>query len=388
MSGALDRDRPGWTQPGRGSPVRARVLSEAWEDRLLALRDRAVASAAFRRWAAGFPLTRPIARRRARALFDLCGGFVYAQVLRACVELDVFARLAEGPARVEALAPRFGLSVDATGRLCAAAAGLKLLSRRRDGRYGLGALGAAMVGNAAIAAMVRHHALLYGDLADPVALLRRPRGEAALAAYWQYSAAAEAHEVTPYSALMAASQALVAGEVLGAYPVARHRHLMDVGGGDGSFLRAVHDVAPGLRLTLFDLPAVAAAFRTRLAGLATVVGGDAIRGALPADADLISLVRVIHDHDDAAALAILRAARAALTPGGTLLLAEPMAETPGAESVGAYFGFYLLAMGRGEPRSAARLTVMLREAGFGAVRERRTRTPLLVRVLAASVSLD
>ena len=46
---------------------------------------------------------------------------------------------------------------------------------------------------------------------------------------------------------------------------------------------------------------------------------------------------------------------AALPPGGTLLLAEPMAGTPGAEPVGdAYFGFYLLAMGSGRPAHAGR----------------------------------
>ena len=65
-------------------------------------------------------------------------------------------------------------------------------------------------------------------------------------------------------------------------------------------------------------------------------------------------------------LALLAAAHAALAPGGTLLLAEPMAGTPGAEPVGdAYFGFYLLAMGSGRCRAAPRSSrALLREAGF------------------------
>jgi demethylspheroidene O-methyltransferase len=67
-------------------------------------------------------------------------------------------------------------------------------------------------------------------------------------------------------------------------------------------------------------------------------------------------VRVVHDHDDERVLALLRAVRAALPPGGTLLLAEPMAGTPGAQAMGdAYFGFYLLAMGSGRPRTPQRL---------------------------------
>ena len=111
---------------------------------------------------------------------------------------------------------------------------------------------------------------------------------------------------------------------------------------------------------LFDLPAVADRARTRFAaaGLshrAEAIGGDFLSQSLPDGADIVSLVRVIHDHDDAAALALLRNVRRALPRDGTLLIAEPMADTAGAEAVGnAYFGFYLLAMGSGRPRTAGR----------------------------------
>jgi demethylspheroidene O-methyltransferase len=93
---------------------------------------------------------------------------------------------------------------------------------------------------------------------------------------------------------------------------------------------------------------------------------------------------VIHDHDEAKALAILKAARRALPPGGTLLLAEPMAGTPGALPIGeAYFGFYLLAMGSGRPRTADELETLLGRAGFERCQLLRTRNPLLTRVIVA-----
>jgi demethylspheroidene O-methyltransferase len=99
---------------------------------------------------------------------------------------------------------------------------------------------------------------------------------------------------------------------------------------------------------------------------------------------VVSLVRVIYDHDDAPALAILRAARRALPRGGTLLLAEPMAAAAGAEPMGAaYFGMYLLAMGSGRSRSAERLAALLGQAGFDRIRERRTALPLQAGLLVA-----
>jgi demethylspheroidene O-methyltransferase len=227
-------------------------------------------------------------------------------------------------------------------------------------------------------------------------LLRRGHGE--LARYWAYAGGhagdrapgtLEAQSTAPYSALMSATQPLVAGQVLDAYPIGRHRHLLDLGGGEGVFAAAALARAFRLRATVFDLPAVADAARARFARLgladrAQAVGGDFHRDALPQGADIVSLVRVIYDHDDAPALAILRAARRALPRGGTLLLAEPMAATGGAEPMGAaYFGMYLLAMGSGRSRSAERLGALLREAGFERIRERATALPLQAGLLVA-----
>ena len=361
--------------------------------RFAAWRDRTVADPGFRAWAARFPLTRPIARRRTRALFDLCAGFVYSQVLHACVELRVFEILAAGPQTGAALAPCLGLSLERAERLLGAAASLRLLARRGHA-FGLGPLGAAMVDNPAVVEMIRHHGMLYADLADPVALLRAAPGATRLAEYWPYAgtrapASLGAEQVAGYTALMAASQPLVAAQVLDEFDLRRHRRLLDVGGGDGTFLIEAARRAPGLGLVLYDLPAVAERARARfsaegLTDRAEAVGGDMHAGALPGGADVVSLVRVIHDHDDSAALAILRAARRALPDDGTLLLAEPMAGTQGAEPIGdAYFAFYLMALGSGRARTPEMLAAMLREAGFRRIQRRRTATPLLASLIVA-----
>ena len=383
-------------QRASGLGIDALMTWQRLLDRLLGARDRLLASPVFQRRAAAFAPTRPVARRRARQLFDLVAGFVYSQVLVACVRLALFDLLSEGPWTVEALSARLDLPLDATQRLLDAAVSLRLVERRSGLRYGLGELGAPMVGNSAIAAMVLHHAAFYADLADPVTLLRATPAERVgngVARYWAYEAkgapAEHARRVADYSTLMTATQPLVANEILDAYPLARHRCLLDVGGGEGGFLEAAARRAPGLRLMLFDLPVVAQRARERLlaaglAGRAQVHPGSFLNDALPSGADVVSLVRVIHDHDDAVAMTLLRAVHAALPPGGTLLLAEPMASTPGAEAMGdAYFGFYLMAMGQGRPRTLAALTAMVRAAGFVAVQPLETRQPLQTSLLVA-----
>jgi demethylspheroidene O-methyltransferase len=367
-----------------------------WAERFRDWRNRTVARPGFQRWAAAFPLTRPVARRHARDLFDLVAGFVYSQVLLACVRLDLFEVLADGPLTMCELSNRLGLGAEGLERLVAAAASLELVERRSGDRIALGRLGAPLVGNRAVTAMVEHHATLYGDLADPVALLRR-EGRPSMAGYWPYAAvdggaspaALSAERVAEYSALMSASQPLVTQEVLDAYRFDRHRVLLDVGGGEGSFVAAVAGRAPRLQFMLFDLPAVAERARDRFqrSGLdqrARTFGGDFFADELPQGADVVSLVRVCFDHPDERVLKLLKNVRRALPDDGQLLLAEPMSEVSGVEAMGdAYFGFYLLAMGRGRPRSAAHLSRLLTEAGFSDVRSVPTRMPLQTGLLVA-----
>ncbi|GAC1299760.1 MAG: methyltransferase [Steroidobacteraceae bacterium] len=366
----------------------------SWADRYLAVRDRWLSSPRFQRWAAAFPLTRPTARKRARALFDVCAGFVYSQILYACVRLKLFDLLANGPMTAAHIAATLKLPPDSTDRLLEAAVSLRLVEKRTAGRFGLGALGAAMVGNPAVGAMVEHHSLLYADLHDPVGLLRGEQHDTELARYWAYAsadqpAALPRASTADYTTLMGSSSPLVADEILDAYPLHKHRCLLDIGGGDGSFLIAAASRVEHLQLILFDLPPVATRAAQRfsalgLAARARAIGGDFLLEALPSGADVISLVRVIHDHGDVAAATLLAAAYQALPKNGVLLLAEPMMGTRGAEPVGdAYFGFYLLAMGSGRPRSPQTLQKMLSAAGFHSSQLVRTRQPLQSRLIVA-----
>lgn len=358
-------------------------------DRWRAWRNGLVGSPAFQKWAARFPLTRPIARQKAGALFDLTVGFVYSQIAHACVTSGLLERLAEGPMTVAAVEASVDLDREGALRLLRAAAALKLTEPAGEDRWALGIEGAALLGAPGVAAMIRHHALLYADLGDPMALLRRGGGGGTLARYWTYAEGGppDATEAEAYSGLMTDSQAMVAAQVLDAYPIGRHRRLLDIGGGEGTFLRAVAARAPGLDRMLFDLPAVAERARTRFAaeGLALqATGGDVFRDPLPPGADVVSLIRVLHDHDDAPAFEILKAARAALPPGGTLLIGEPMAQERGAERVGdAYFGMYLLAMGSGRPRPAREIIAMCRNAGFASVSRVRTGMPVIASLIVA-----
>jgi demethylspheroidene O-methyltransferase len=353
-----------------------------------------LASPRFQAFAASFLPTRTIAARRAQKAFDLAAGFVYSQILLACVELRLFEKLRTGPRSAASLAPELDLTEAATLRLLRAATALDLAEERGTDTFGLGPQGAALLGNPGALAMVEHHRLVYADLADPVALLRGQAGTTHLSRFWAYAKAQAPNEITgervsDYSTLMAGSQTLVRGDVLDAYPLNKARFLLDVGGGEGAFLEEALRRHQGLRGAVFDLPSVAERARARfermnLGERAQAYGGDFGVDELPSGADVISLVRVLHDHDDAIAIPLLRNIKRALAPGGLLILAEPMSREAGSKAVGdAYFGFYLMAMGSGQPRTPSRIAGMLRDAGFTRSRVIPTRRPMLTRLIEA-----
>jgi demethylspheroidene O-methyltransferase len=362
-------------QPSQNYDIKTRWL--LWRNRLLAS-DR------FRSWAARFPLTRPVTRRRAAAMFNINAGFIYSQIALAMVETGLVGRLAEGPVTASDAAAHADLPEEGAARLLKAAAALDIAEATPNGGFVLGQLGAALHGDPGIGAMIDHHRHLYADLADPVALLRRGGGGGALARYWAYAdsdnpAASSGDAVAPYSKLMAESQRMIAEQVTAAYDFSRHRKLLDVGGGEGVFVRAARAAEPLLDVALFDLPAVAAR-----AGDIPTYGGNFFTDRLPEGYDLISLVRILHDHDDEPAMTLLRNIRRSMMSGGRLMIAEPMAGTRGAEAMGdAYFGIYLWAMGSGRPRTADEIKAMLIAAGFASPREIRTPLPLIARVIIA-----
>lgn len=370
------------------------AISETISDKIFGWRNRLLANPDFHRKARRNPFMRFMARRRARSLFDLCSGFVYSQILSTCVQLDVFTLLQTGPMSRDAISRAIGLDRDATDVLMRSATSLKLIENRGQDRYGLGIHGAALLANPGVCKMIEHHTFLYRDLTDPVALLKREQDETMLSMFWDYAGARQQQSgdglgTEPYTDLMSASQTMVAEQIIDTYPLHNHQCLLDVGGGDGTFLRTVAKAEPDLALMLFDLPPVAEQARARFSesnihNEVSCHGGSVFDTPLPEGADVISLVRIVHDHNDDAALAILKRCRAALPPGGTLLLAEPMGrEKVGDPATDAYFGLYLHAMGRGRPRTAQELQALVAEAGFSRCTSMRTHLPMLTSLLVA-----
>jgi demethylspheroidene O-methyltransferase len=206
-----------------------------------------------------------------------------------------------------------------------------------------------------------------------------------MADYWPYAHAdaiathvpERGDQIRRYSELMGASQVFVVQEILNSYFFGEHRCVLDIGAGQGRFVRALAAHAPHLELQMFDLPTVLEQSRDYLSQ--ADVGqrvrfhpGSFLNDPLPRGADLMTLLRVLHDHPDTVVRQILQKAHVALPPGGVLLVAEPMAQdsqTAASGQADAYYHFYLLAMGAGRLRTPQEIARLMQEAGFVAVEQ-------------------
>jgi demethylspheroidene O-methyltransferase len=114
--------------------------------------------------------------------------------------------------------------------------------------------------------------------------------------------------------------------------------------------------------------------------------GSFLHDPLPQGADLVTLVRVAHDHPDEVVKLLLKKIHTALPVGGVLLLAEPMAQTQSGAQDGytqsdAYFHFYLLAMGAGRLRTPEELMGLMQEAGFAQIERVPNTMPIHAQIL-------
>ena len=134
------------------SPVVGAGSRPAWRDRFDAWMDAKLTDPSFSRWAAGSIFTRWIVRRRAAQVFDMMAGFIYSQVLLACVRLRILELVNESPRTLDELAKICQVPAAGLQRLINSAVALKLLAARGQNRYGLGALGAPVAGHLGIRA--------------------------------------------------------------------------------------------------------------------------------------------------------------------------------------------------------------------------------------------
>ncbi len=300
---------------------------------------------------------------------DTFTGLVAARAVTTAVMLGVFDALDEGPATGPELAERLSLDPLGTQTLLTALEPLGYVEAEGE-----------RVRNAPVS-----ERLLVRSSPESIASFIGPQGDL----HWQvldllpeavrdgraYAMHEERHdEAERWSAYIRglweisrpeqeANAALV--------PVAAPRRLVDVAGGHGGFAMAMCRRHPELEATVVDLPPSAAVGREIVAeqGLADRVSfreGDVFELGLGEDLDVVSVFNLIHHLPEERNRELCEMARAALRPGGALVIGDSARPEPGDQMSphGAISTLLFYAWSHSRNFSASEVSGWMADAGF------------------------
>jgi hypothetical protein len=167
---------------------------------------------------------------------------------------------------------------------------------------------------------------------------------------------------------MSAAAAGVASAVLRAYDFSRFNTIVDVGGGDGTFMAALLQAYPDAKGIVFD--------RFPCAGPAQSVAGDFFE-AVPAGGDCYLLSRVLHDWNDEDAVRILHNVGRAMDGPRTVLLVERLLDGD-ASTEAALSDINMMVMNGGRERTLDEFRALLASTGFALSRVLPTDAPVFL----------
>lgn len=244
--------------------------------------------------------------------------------LHTGVKLEVFSTLAEeGGLTAGELADRLSLDTDATERLLLALAALGLVRKSEEGYRNTGSADRYLTRGSpeTVGHLIRHHHHLMQSWVD---LDRAVRNGTPVGPRSSFSP-----EDMRESFLMGMHDSAMqqAPGLVGTLELTDRNHLLDLGGGPGTY--AVHFCLsnPGLRATVYDLPtsrpfAEQVIQRFDLADRIDFTEGNYLTESVDGTYDVAWLSHILHAEDPAGCRAILEKTVNALAPRGLIIVQE------------------------------------------------------------------
>lgn len=306
-------------------------------------------------------------------LFDVATGFMRAKHLFVAAELGIFEALANGGKPLAELARDLKLPPRTARIIVDAVTALGFLEREGD-TYHNGEIAQAYLsgrGPQDMRPFTRFwNRLSYRrwlTLEDSVRLGRGVSGEFNFTPDEQqiFSEGVEA---------FSAGQAAALSE---RYDFSRHRRVLDLGGGTGSFLRIIAQRYPHVESTLFEFPAAVSVARQKLsgtefAGRITVIEGNFLTDSIPAGHDAVVVANVVHVLTAEENQKLFRRVRDVSGRGTRLLLVDLWTNPAHTDPLFAALmaGEFLVVGGNGDVYSVEEGRAWLEQAGWHFVEHR------------------
>lgn len=318
-------------------------------------------------------------------MMNLINGYQISQALHVVATLGIADLLRNGPRGSDALADIVEADRDALYRLLRALAAVGVFHEDAGRAFSLTELGACLRSDAPepVGPWAAHigrpyywqvwshllHSVRTGEYAYP-----HVHGVSS----WEYRVE-HPEDNAIFNAAMTGITRGVSEAVVAAYDFSPFARIVDVGGGQGQLLGSVLAANAHLHGVLFDQPQVVAQADKLLRGMGVrercdITGGDFFTGVPPGDLHMMKVV--LHDWSDERALAILRRCRAAVTPGGRVLVLERIIGAPNIAPAEKFADLNMLVAAGGRERNHEEFVDLFAKAGYSLKRVLSTGTHL------------
>ncbi|HEV2780632.1 MAG TPA: methyltransferase [Actinophytocola sp.] len=308
------------------------------------------------------------------ALLELAMSSMLTQAIAVAAELRIADTLADGPLTAEEIAGKVGADPDGVYRLLRLLASNGIFAERRDGRFRLTPMGAALRSDTPgsmrdFAAMMGHplHWEEWSHLLEAVKTgepsLPKVRGMGAFEFF-----AANPEYATKFMTGMGNLSKLETDPILAAYDFSRYGTIVDVAGGGGGLLAGILKRAKKSRGVLFEaraaeLGAEELFAEAGVADRATIDAGGLFDPVTPGG-DAYLLKHILHDWPEPQAMEILRNVRKAIADDGRLFLFEFVTPQGNKPHPAKLVDVWLMLMVGGRERTEKQYAELLAEADF------------------------
>jgi hypothetical protein len=297
-------------------------------------------------------------------LRQLVNSYQVSQAVHVAAVLGLADLVAGGPRTSDDLAAATDTDADALYRLLRALASVGVFRERDGKRFELAELGRPLrsdvpdsLADWAVFVGRRYYRDAWSSLLDSVRT-----GENAFrlthgVGVWEYRAE-HPDEAAAFDRAMAANSRVIVRSLLAAYDFGRYGTIVDVGGGNGALLAALLEANPGSRGILFDQPHVVQG--VDLGERCDIVAGSFFE-SVPEGGDAYLLKWILHDWEDAEAIAILRTIR---RRGAPVLVIERDLGPPNEAPEAKLSDLNMLVAPGGRERTVAEFALLLAAADY------------------------
>jgi 2-polyprenyl-3-methyl-5-hydroxy-6-metoxy-1,4-benzoquinol methylase len=258
-----------------------------------------------------------------KEITNILSGYQPTCVLMTANELNLFDAVAENPVSAEQLAFRLSLSLKGTERLLNALAGMGIVDKLENS-YQLNDEWKPFVTRSGERSMNQWISLISGHLDVWTQLPEYVRKGKPLKSIMEMLGS-DPDRMRAFIDAMHNKGLKAAWMVARECPIGEAKHLLDVGGGPGTYALEWCKMHPHLKATIFDIPSVtqvADEYITRygLQERVKTLAGDFNTDSLGKGYDLILLANVLHMYDEKHSQELVGKAVAALESGGRIII--------------------------------------------------------------------